>query len=350
MAEELRAIVAAQDRLAEDLKRLYGEIELARAAVREAEKNCDALDERIHSGEASRSLVVRENGGAGRDEIAERNAKRRSTEEQLGVASAEVRSRMLAARVSDQSGYADDVRRQLADAERDGIPRTGRTPAEVQQLIKRLAAAREKKKDLESEQTNVKEERAFAEGTTRSLGGVLEKLLATEQEIARINEEIADLELNKRGASLAAGIFRTMANDSGAMLGQLAAEMQQTFEGLLAVPRTITVETFNSETISAVDAGGALRPVSHLSKGTRDTLTFAARLTLAMKADPAGEKRLLVLDEPFTSLDPERTSSALRLVRRLQDERGWQVVLFTKDPGLADGAMAELKDPVRHDL
>ena len=48
-----------------------------------------------------------------------------------------------------------------------------------------------------------------------------------------------------------------------------------------------------------------MRGIGHLSRGTRDTLTFAARLTLALKADPAGEKRLLVLDEPFTSLDPD---------------------------------------------
>ena len=168
--------------------------------------------------EASRALLLRESGGAGRDELAGRSAKRKSTEEQLAVASAEVRSRMLAARATDQAVYADDIRRQLADAERDGIPRTGRSPAEVQQLVKRLAAVREKKRSLEFEQTNVKEVRAFADGTTRSLGGVLEKLLATEQEIARIDEEIADLELNKKGAALAAGIFRTMASDSGAML------------------------------------------------------------------------------------------------------------------------------------
>lgn len=350
MAEELRAFVAAHDRLAEDLKRLAGDIEQARTAVREAEKSREVLDERIRAQEASRALLLRESGGAGRDELAGRSAKRKSTEEQLAVASAEVRSRMLAARATDQAVYADDIRRQLADAERDGIPRTGRSPAEVQQLNKRLAALREKRRSLEVEQTNTKEVRAFADGTTRSLGGVLEKLLATEQEIGRINEEITGLELNKKGAALAAAVFRTMASDSGTMLAQLAAEMQQTFEGLLAVPRTIEVGRFSSDTIQAVDAGGTMRGIGHLSRGTRDTLTFAARLTLAMKADPAGEKRLLVLDEPFTSLDPERTTGALRLVRRIQDDRGWQVVLFTKDPGLARQAEAVLKEPVRHDL
>jgi energy-coupling factor transporter ATP-binding protein EcfA2 len=93
-----------------------------------------------------------------------------------------------------------------------------------------------------------------------------------------------------------------------------------------------------------------LRPISHLSRGTRDSFTFAARLTLALRADPEKKKRLLVLDEPFYTLDPDRTLQALRMVRRVQDTHGWQVILFTKDPVLATDAGTVLKNATTYRL
>ena len=62
---------------------------------------------------------------------------------------------------------------------------------------------------------------------------------------------------------------------------------------------------------------------------------LAARLTMARKArlSPDGKlaPALLVLDEPFYTLDPEREAAALRLLAAFQKETGWQIILLTKD-------------------
>ena len=124
-----------------------------------------------------------------------------------------------------------------------------------------LQAEQKKKAELEQERERMKVGRGYAEGKMSSMDRVLEGLVAREKEIAHLEAEIDDLELNKKAAALAAGIFRTMASDAGAMLTSLAAEMQVMFEGLLALPRTVEVGGFDSASLQAMDAGGVLRGV-----------------------------------------------------------------------------------------
>jgi hypothetical protein len=38
------------------------------------------------------------------------------------------------------------------------------------------------------------------------------------------------------------------------------------------------------------------------------------------------------------------------MIRKIQDEDKWQVILFTKDQSLADASRALMKNPVVHDL
>jgi hypothetical protein len=350
LADELRGLVAENDRLAEDLTRVMQSAAKIRERADAADRNLRAAEERVREEESRRALALQATGVTGKDELVARMAAHKGKTEQREGLAADIRKRMTAAGFNDREAFRNDVRRKLDGADRDGVPREGRPPAEVQKLRNQLAAEQDRKRMLERSLGNIKEQRGIAVGKTSSLGSVLEDLLQKDREIARIDRDIAELELNKRGAALAEKIFRTMANDAGAMLTALAADMQTTFAGLVGAHPTVAVETFNNEAMQATDAGGVLRGITHLSKGTRDTLTFAARLTLALKSTPDEEHRLLVLDEPFTSLDPTRVANALAMVRRIQDDHGWQVVLFTKDPDLADAAATGLKDPVRHDL
>jgi DNA sulfur modification protein DndD len=148
----------------------------------------------------------------------------------------------------------------------------------------------------------------------------------------------------------AAEIFRSLAADSNEMLAELARELETTFGELLPEIRQVQVSNFTLENIQVADHGKVLRPIHHLSRGTKDSFVFAARLTMAVKADPDNAKRLLVLDEPFYTFDQDRTKLALRMVRKVQDERGWRVMLFTKDQSLAESAKEILKNPVFYNL
>lgn len=348
--EELRAFVARHEGLQEDIRRSGAEVERVRASLRAAETAREETDAKLRDARTALAGMFQEFGVTDRDALSTRIADRKNLVDQHTALAASVNERIAAGGFPGREQLVLDVRRRLAEADAAGVPRSGRNAPEVQRMIRRLAALREERTSLERDRTALLAARARLEGGAEEFGVVLEELLDKEKEIMRLEVEIADLELNKKGAALAAEIFRAMAADSTGMLAGLAADMEALFGGLVAVPRTVKVDAFNDGGIRATDAAGVLREAGHLSKGTRDTLTFAARLALALKADPAGTKRLLVLDEPFASLDPRRTADALALVRRVQEERDWQVVLFTKDPLLADAAMAVLRDPVRHDL
>jgi len=73
----------------------------------------------------------------------------------------------------------------------------------------------------------------------------------------------------------------------------------------------------------------------------RDLFMLAARLTIARRArlGPEGlAPALLVLDEPFYTLDGERERLALKLLANFHRSTGWQIIFLTKDPKLAGAA------------
>jgi len=82
--------------------------------------------------------------------------------------------------------------------------------------------------------------------------------------------------------------------------------------------------------------------VSELSHGTKDLVYFCLRTGLVEAL--AGKRRLpLILDDPFSCLDPERQQAACQILRSLGAKT--QVILLTSNPALkATGdAAAELK-------
>ena len=69
--------------------------------------------------------------------------------------------------------------------------------------------------------------------------------------------------------------------------------------------------------------GRADEPASDLPHGHQRTLGIA----VALAADP----RLLLLDEPFTGMNPGETRRMMALVKRLRDERGVTILLVEHD-------------------
>jgi DNA repair exonuclease SbcCD ATPase subunit len=85
-----------------------------------------------------------------------------------------------------------------------------------------------------------------------------------------------------------------------------------------------------------------------LSQGTRDSFLFAARLALSVRAAPEGG--LLLLDEPFLSLDADREERALRMLKNFQEKNRRQIIIFGKEKGLAERLRQLFPDLVVHNL
>ena len=76
------------------------------------------------------------------------------------------------------------------------------------------------------------------------------------------------------------------------------------------------------------------RPLPWLSSGAADILWLAMRVALAKRVFPEGG--LLVLDEPFLTLDLDRTKSAVKVIFSDASMKDWQIILLTKDDRIAD--------------
>ena len=105
----------------------------------------------------------------------------------------------------------------------------------------------------------------------------------------------------------------------------------KTKESFIEYTRTIggdSGERFEMNTdfeVSRLEGKGA-RPAEAYSRGTRDLYNIASRLALtdSLYGD---EKPFIILDDPFTALDDQRTKAALELLRSISDQR--QIIYFT---------------------
>ena len=272
-------------------------------------------------------------------------ADREHASRDLGAIELELKRRMAPEAMTDVAAYGTDIRRRLADLDAEGVPPSGRAVHEIQQLRNSLALSKKERDGLREKENAFAGELGKNTGIVEDNSGrILKGILDTGREISEIRKKIDDVRLNKKAASIAAEIFRSLAADSNEMLAELGRELEASFGELLPEIRQVTVNNFALEDIQVADKGKTLRPIHHLSRGTRDSFVFAARLTMAVKADPSNKKRLVMLDEPFYTFDQDRTKLALKMVRKIQDEREWQVILFTKDLNLAGSAKEILKN------
>jgi uncharacterized protein YhaN len=103
----------------------------------------------------------------------------------------------------------------------------------------------------------------------------------------------------------------------------------------------------DTETLSVSTPDDRSLSVHQLSRGTRDQLYFAARLSLAQQV-LGGDAGFLLLDDPFLAADPDRLRNGFETLQRLTAQ-GWQVLYFTAKPEVYD-EMAPAFDCAVHEL
>ena len=185
---------------------------------------------------------------------------------------------------------------------------------------------------------------------------------------AASERRIAALELDRRAAGVAASLFARIADESTAALDELSADIGAGYtalSGSAAGPGGVytagtahpTAEPGPASSVNlqalgeqplVVDAYGAARPADRLSHGTRDAYALAARLALAERTQR--EPAILIMDEPFRSMDTTRMRRALRLVARFRERTGWQLVILTADERVALAASTQFAGAPVHRL
>ncbi len=181
-----------------------------------------------------------------------------------------------------------------------------------------------------------------------SLADIPERIVQMERRILDCERDIAGLELVRQASARAAEIFGEIERDAGAVFFGLTRDISALFGEILPETREIAIGDLDGGSISVNDAGGAARPLDDLSQGTRDSFLFAARLALSIRAAPEGG--LLLLDEPFLSLDADREERALLMLKNFQEKNDRQIIIFGKEKSLTERLRKLFPDLVVHDL
>ena len=228
--------------------------------------------------------------------------------------------------------------------DRKGVDHAQSDEPELERLKQRAAGLGKAAHALEAEAAPIDgrlgNARARAEAKLEGLPARINQL---ETDTAGAGTKITELELQLQAYTLAAEVFNRLAEKSTVAFELLAKEVAATLGAVLPGAEA-RFDSFDAAEARLKDAGGKLRRIKHLSSGLQDLFMLAARLLMARKARQDAEGKtgpgLLVLDEPFYTLDPERERAALKLLSAFQAETGWQIILFTKDEKLAKAALA----------
>jgi len=163
------------------------------------------------------------------------------------------------------------------------------------------------------------------------LKGIPEKIVECKKEIIKKETRLAEIKKEKRALEIAKELFATLADDSSLMLEQLSGEISESFSELIDNKRSVIMDEFSADRAEISDVTGSGRNKELLSAGTRDAFLLAARLVLAKKSLEPQAASIIVLDEPFLTLDRPRTGRALAILEKFQKDTGLQIVIFTKD-------------------
>lgn len=264
----------------------------------------------------------------------EKNWQYKRTSEELERWTKELNIYLNRYKRENETALNAECTRLLAQLDKE-ITQQEKTQDQITKLEAELAQGKTEYERLKAQQVRMSQHVSEGKGVVKgSLGDLPETIIHTEQAISACEQALAEITLTREAAALAGGIFAELVKDTDILLGELSQELAGHFGELLPELRQVEVTQLNQAAIRVADAGGQLRLLENLSKGTVDAFYFAARLALAGKATSG--KALLVFDEPFQALDKERTSRALRLLHKFYQTHGWQIVFFTKDEWLSD--------------
>ena len=343
MSDALSAIAAKYAAAREALAKSEAVVVQCGKEKGELLKKAESVEAARRETEGAAQKWLADNGARSRDEYAARSAER-------AKAVSELEGRRETARAMAAGRGCQDIKTlkfRLQD-ETERLERSG--AAQVPEAgLKILEAGFEK---LREEAQGAKEQLLRGEAELESvrkvaatkLEGIPENISRLSVELAAKEAEAEDIRLRLEGYKLAAAVFEKIAGNSAMKLNLLAGEVGGMVKTMLP-DRAVEFRTFDIGGASMMDARGEMLPLGALSSGTRDLFMFAARLALALKARlGAGglAPAMLVLDEPFYTLDHARAGAALKLLGAFQEKTGWQIILFTKDPAIRSAAEAAL--------
>jgi len=245
---------------------------------------------------------------------------------------------------SGEEEFKDKLFAENGELERRGVVPVQGADAELARLKHELAELGSEARNIEAalNKANTALQTNLAVSGAR-LGGLPERINQAETVVELDKEELADLELQSEAYSMASRVFRTLAETSVMAFEALGKEVTATLRA--ALPEAYAeFRGFEAGGAAVTDASGITRPVRNLSSGMRDLFLLAARLTMARRArlGPDGlAPSLLVLDEPFYTLDPARERLALKLLAAFHKSTGWQIIILTKDAAIPAAAKAE---------
>lgn len=257
--------------------------------------------------------------------------------------------------LADAESLHVECERRLKTLDEAGVSATPRSETAYRGLHSQLSRARIQLEQLARRERELGERRAGNSGELRGgLHRLTEELGALEQSRLRRQADIRDRELDKAAAGAALEIFEELHRDNDGLLEQLLLELGQSVQKILPGGTELRMESrgeFALAELLVPDAGGTGRRIEHLSSGTRDSFVFAARIALAANSREADDPAMLILDEPFLTLDEPRERQCLEFLREFQKERGWQLVILTKEERLRDLAREVFADAhVLHQL
>lgn len=308
------------------------------AKIKSGESGIKELGEKKDAAGAKARAWLEKAGCASRDEyhskVVEASECRRE--------SAEIASKLETLLKTRQADNAEELKIKLRLLSEEHAAKSGAAKADK----KALEAARLTLESVIKAKDHLAADKAAAEGDLEGLRGqaegglkgIPENMLAERIRIAEIMAKIAANRLEGAASAVASEIFAEMAGESTIALAGLAGEVRAALKPVL--PETeVEITDLNLDCVKVKDAAGAMRMVGLVSSGTKDCFMLAARLALAAKAR-RGKAGILILDEPFYTLDERRMSAALTLLKNFQAQGDWQVILFTKDKKLSAAATA----------
>ncbi|MBI4677427.1 MAG: AAA family ATPase [Elusimicrobia bacterium] len=338
----LSADAAARREALETVRQDAGRLEAELAAAKnKAERSAK---------EAASSLAAA--GVASLKDFVSRKAKWESSKKNAEQLEASLRSRL-----GDRPGSSsDELKTALQRRVTELGQSAGNLPVEWSRLKRdelesRLSAALSRRDkilvELEERRKAAERRNLEAAGLRASLGGDEPAILQASHDRRRAVEDLGRL---RRAAEEAAKTVRGLSSDTALRMGELVADAGPLFASLSAGRYSgLKLEggsVFDAGALRAVHADLGARPVEWLSRGTQDLLWLSLRVAFARRIEPEGS--LLVLDEPFLTLDPGRSRAAFKALFDTRWLKGWQVLVLTKDPSLK--SLAESARIPAHEL
>ncbi|HUV06611.1 MAG TPA: ATP-binding protein [Spirochaetia bacterium] len=344
LSMELQGITDEADRAARALDRSRAETAGMERSLEELSESSTKLQE--HQAR-QRALIERwlgERHVASRDEYVEKSRDYRNLERKQAQWLEEMDREMESLEIESIALLKADCERRLRELDGERIPNRGRSEREVHDLESILRDKRILLDDGRQRRTELHSRLAQEKGElTGSLGELPQLIASLEGELGECEKRIENILLDREAARMVSDIFRRIAQDSESVLQELGREIGRRYGEIVPEIRRVGLTEFSTDALTVTDEGGEERAMRHLSRGSQDSFLLAARLALADRAHP--QAGVLILDEPFHTLDAERTVKALQMLKDFQVQRGWQIILLSKDAQIETRIRGIFEDP-----